>query len=67
MKYLVIEIQTNASGAVGNFVFSFDTKDEADAKYHTLLAAASVSNIPIHSVCMISNDGLFLNSETHTH
>lgn len=67
MKYLVVEVQTSAEGAVGTIPFSFNTKDEADAKYHTLLAVASVSNVPIHCVYMLSNDGHFLNSESHFH
>ena len=67
MKYLVIEVQTNASGEVGNFVFTFDDRNEADAKYHTLLASACVSDVPIHCIYMITNDGQFINCEPHRH
>ena len=67
MKYLVLEVQTNASGQVGSFVFSFDTRDEADSKYHALLSIASVSDIPIHCVYMFSNNGHFIDAEPHFH
>ena len=67
MKYLVMEVQTDASGQVGNFVFAFDTRDEADSKYHALLSVASVSNVPVHCVYMLTSNGHFINAEVHLH
>ena len=57
MKYLVIEIQTNSDGTVGNFVWSYDNENDAWSKYHAVLSSAAVSSIPVHSACLIGNDG----------
>ena len=57
MKYLVMEIQTQANGTVGNFVWAFDTQDEAYSKYFSVLSVAAVSALPMHSAVMIGNDG----------
>ena len=61
-KYLVIEIQTNEGGAVGNFVFAFDTWNEAQSKYHSVLAAAAVSGLPVHAAMLVDNHGGLLES-----
>ena len=55
--YIVIEIQTNADGTVGNLVFAYAEKNEAYSKYHSILAAAAVSALPRHAAVIIENDG----------
>lgn len=55
--YLVIEIQTNIGGAVSNIVWAFNTLAEAESKYHSVLAAAAISGLPIHSAVILRNDG----------
>lgn len=65
--YIVIEIQTNASGTVGNFVWAFATENEAQAKYHTVLAAAAVSALPVHSCVILRNDGLQIAGQAYRH
>ena len=65
--YIVIEIQTNASGAVGNFVWAFVTENEAFSKYHTVLAAAAVSGLPCHSCVILRNDGLQIAAQHFDH
>lgn len=57
MKYLVIEIQTSEEGMVGNIVYSFDSWYEAQSKYHSVLASAAISLVPIHSAAMLTNAG----------
>ena len=37
MKYIVVEIQTNNDGGVGNLVNSYDNRDEAESKFHLVL------------------------------
>ena len=56
-SYIVIEIQTNADGTVGNLVWPFADRNEAEGKYHSVLAAAAVSALPRHSAALIGNDG----------
>jgi len=53
--YIVIEMQTMADGSVGNFVWSFQTRDEAFAKYFSVLSAAAVSSLPVHSAAILDN------------
>ena len=55
--YIVIELQTNASGQVANIVSTYDTRAQADNKYHTILAAAAVSSVPVHAATMINEEG----------
>lgn len=55
--YIVVEIQTNADGTVGNLVFAYAEKNEAYSKYHSILAAAAVSALPRHAAVIIENDG----------
>lgn len=57
MKYIVVELQKNADGTVGNSVFAFDTLAEAEAKYHLVLSYAAVSTLPVHSAILISEEG----------
>lgn len=55
--YIVIEIQTNHDGTVGNLVWSFDNEAQARQKYHLVLASAAVSNLPCHTCMILMNDG----------
>lgn len=60
MKYLVIEIQKNADGTVGNLVFSFDELNVAQSKYHSVLSAAAVSGLPSHAAVLMDEAGFYL-------
>ena len=55
--YIVIEIQTNSDGTVGNLVWAFDNEAQAQQKYHYVLASAAVSGLPCHSCVILRNDG----------
>jgi len=67
MKYLVIEIQTNADGTVGNLVYSYDDRNEAESKYHAVLAAAAISALPMHTCDLIQADGGLLARQCYVH
>ena len=67
MKYIVIELQTNANGSVGNFVWAYDTKNTAEAKYHAVLSAAAVSELPYHACCILDNTGKLIEKECFDH
>ena len=66
MKYIVIELQDLGS-QVGNNVFSFDSVNAAEAKYHSLLSIAAVSQVPCHSVVMLNSEGMYIKSESYKH
>lgn len=67
MKYLVIEIQTNTDGTVGNLVFAYDSRLEAESKYHAVLAAAAISSLPMHTCDLIQADGILLARQSYVH
>lgn len=57
MKYIVIELQKNEAGVVSNIVTAYDTLAAAESAYYTILAAAAISALPVHSAVLISEDG----------
>ena len=60
MKYIVIELQTNADGTVGNIVTAYDDRNAAESQYHTVLAAAAISTLPVHAACLMDTTGRLL-------
>lgn len=64
---IVMEIQTNAAGAVATLVWQYDNLQAAEAKYHSVLAAAAVSSLPVHTACILTNDGTLVRSESYRH
>lgn len=54
--YIVIELQKNGS-QMGNIVTAHDTLADAQYKFHTVAAAAAISNVEKHSVVLLNDDG----------
>lgn len=67
MKYIVIELQTAANGSVANIVTSHDTREQAESKYHTILAAAAVSSVPCHAAVIVDSEGGFIGARCYQH
>lgn len=63
--YIVIELQTNETTA--NIVNVYTDRETAEQRYHSILAAAAVSNVRIHSAVMLSAEGYYIKSEHYTH
>lgn len=57
MKYIVIELQTNTDETVASLVTQHNTKNEAESKWHTVMAAAAISTLPMHSAVMMDASG----------
>ena len=66
MTYIVVELQTNG-GTTANIVTTHATREEAESKYHTVLAAAAVSSVEIHSATILAPDGFQLMSQAYHH
>lgn len=67
-KYIVVEIQTTAEGAVATIVNDYDDQKLAEARYHTILAAAPVSvGLAKHAAIMFSEEGFALKNECYNH
>ena len=65
--YFVIEIQKKKDGVPANIVTSHETEDAAEAKYHSILAAAAVSALPIHSAIIVSEEAFPVRHEFYRH
>lgn len=63
MNYIVIEIQTAANGAVSNLVWAYSSLNTAYQQYHTVLASAAVSALPVHACCLMDNTGTLIAKE----
>lgn len=59
-SYIVIELQTMSDGKVANIVTQHTSEAEAQSKYHSVLAAAAVSDLPCHAAVLITNEGVVL-------
>lgn len=66
-KYLVVEIQKFPNGSMSTPSYAFDNLNSAEAKYHTILAAAAVSSLPVHSCILMSEEGFPLRHECYKH
>ena len=66
-KYIVVEIQTSANGTVATIVNDYDTQNAAEARFHTILAAAATSSLAKHAAIMFSEEGFPLRNECYNH
>lgn len=66
-KYIVVEIQTNPNGAVGNLVSAYDSLNQAESAFHSVLAAAAISSLPEHAAVLMTSRGQLLNTKCYTH
>lgn len=62
----VIEIQKNGATATP-LTTLFTDKEQAYSKYHQVLAAASVSDVPEHSAILVSEEGNYMFHEKFIH
>ena len=65
--YIVIELQKDTKGHVANIVTEHATLAEAESKYHSVLAAAAVSEIPAHSAVIVSEEGFPVVHQCYKH
>ena len=63
MFYTTIENQLRNDGSFGLLYDHFDNEARAIAKFHTICAAAAVSEIPYHSAAILTSDGRILRQE----
>lgn len=61
-KYIVIEIQNGAT-----LVWTYDSRAEAESKYHTILSFAAVSTVEIHSAVILTSAGHLLAAQCYDH
>ncbi len=66
MQYVVMELQDMGS-QVANLVYAYSNVYQAEQKYHDVLSAAAVSNLPCHSAVMVNSEGMYIKSESYKH
>lgn len=72
-QYYVIEIQQYQNGEYGHIVhFAFDADTEkarlkGEAKYHEILSAAALSNLPSHAATLIASNGFPIMHQCYVH
>lgn len=64
--FAVIEIQKDGATATP-ITTLFTDKDQAYSKYHQVLAAASVSDVPEHSAILVSEEGSYMMHDKFIH
>lgn len=64
--YIVLEIQATMDNTsiLHNI---YEDRATAENKYHTILAFASTSSVPMHSAVMMNERGVWIKNETYTH
>lgn len=65
--FVVLELQTNKDGSVGSLIYTYNSRAEAESKYHAVLSAAAISNIPVHTAVMMDNRGMNIFSQHYLH
>lgn len=64
--FIVIETQSNGETAQ-TLTDSYADRNDAENKYHTVLAYASKSELPVHSATMLTDEGFYIKSECYKH
>lgn len=72
-QYYIVEVQQYANGEYGHIVhFAFDEDPDkarlkGESKYHEVLAAAAVSELPSHAAIMFSTEGFPVMNQCYKH
>lgn len=64
---IIIEIQHYNNGRTDCITTTHASSSEAEQKYHTVLAAAAVSNVDVHSAVMLDDMGNRIKGESYYH
>lgn len=67
MTYIVAELQTNREGVTANITTTYTDRYQAEQKYHSILAAAAVSDVYIHAATILDMYGGVVKSEHYMH
>jgi len=65
--FIVLELQTNPDGTVGTIAAGFDERAAAESRYHEILAAAALSELPIHAAVLLTGEGVVLARQSYSH
>lgn len=72
-QFYIIELQQYVNGEWGHIVhFAYDAdatkaRLKAESKYHEVLAAAAISELPSHSATLLGSDGRAIMNQRYIH
>lgn len=72
-QYYVLELQHYANGEYGHLVHIANDSDprmarlKAESKYHEVLAAAAVSELPTHAAILVNSEGFPIMHDCYHH
>lgn len=72
-QYYIYELQQYADGTFGDIrhiAYDEDPKkarQKADSKFYEVLAAAAISDLPVHAVTMVLSDGTPIMHQKYVH
>lgn len=67
MKFLVIEIQTFDNNTIGTLTYDYDDRNEAESKYHSILAVAATSSLISHAAVLMTSYGQQIEYKCYNH
>lgn len=65
--YTVIELQTTGTSTAVVPPVTYATQQEAEVKFHEVLAAAAKSSVPVHSCVVLDEKGFAIRREDYVH
>lgn len=65
--FIVMEIQTSTEGVVSTVINQYENENEADSRFHQILASAAISEIPVHTAFILTDDGHAVRAESYRH
>lgn len=65
--FLVIELQKTSETEISNIVSSHADRNQAESKYHQVLASAAVSDVLKHSAVLLTEEGVCIKRESFYH
>jgi hypothetical protein len=66
-KYIITEMQTNAEGTTAFLHDQKDDRNEAESVYFLKCSSAAISQVPVHTVTLETNDGFQILKQTYMH
>lgn len=67
MAYIIVEMQTTNGTTAIVTPETFTDRNQAEAKFHLVLASAAVSQVEEHTCMMLTSDGKTVRAECYRH
>lgn len=64
---IIQEIQTNGTQTALTPAVTFEDMNKADSRFHSILAAAAISKVEVHTVIMYDEHGNVIKREFYEH